>query len=294
MSSFIPWDSQSLETWASQHAAGKFIDLDGHSTHYIEKGAGEPIVLVHGFFYDSFTWSKNLDVLADGFKVYALDLWGFGYSTREPMDYGYPLYAGQLLKFMDTLGIQKASLVGHSMGGGTSIFFTVRHRDRVDKLILVDSAGMPNPLPLLGRIANLPGIGEFMYGLNSNLFRRMALSTNWIYDREFLTDTYFENVTRFHKIKGTTEVMLTILRKQFFHTLAHEVRHLSEMGVPILIVWGRHDKAVPLERGQEMHRILSQSRLEILEHVGHCPQDEQSQIFNRLVLDFLSSTQEVS
>ena len=119
----------------------------------------------------------------------------------------------------------------------------------------------------------------------------MALSTNWIYDREFLTDSYFENVTRFHKIKGTTEVMLSILRKQFFHTLVNEVRQLSEMDVPILIVWGRHDKAVPLERGQEMHRILRQSRLEILEHVGHCPHDEQSQIFNQLALDFLSSTQ---
>jgi pimeloyl-ACP methyl ester carboxylesterase len=293
MSSFIPWNSQSLEKWASQHAAGKFIDLDDHSTHYIEKGAGEPVVLVHGFFYDSYTWSKNLDALADRFKVYALDLWGFGYSTREPMDYSYPLYADQLLKFMDALGIGKASLVGHSMGGGTSIFFTIQHSDRVDKLILVDSAGMPNPLPLMGRIANLPRVGEFMYGLNSNLFRRMALSTNWIYDREFLADGYFENVTRFHKIKGTTEVMLSILRKQFFHTLAHEVRQLSEMDVPILIVWGRHDKAVPLERGQEMHRILGQSRLEILEQVGHCPHDEQSQIFNGLVLDFLSSIQEV-
>jgi pimeloyl-ACP methyl ester carboxylesterase len=65
---------------------GKFIELGGHSTHYIERGAGEPIILIHGFFYDSYTWSNNLDALADRFKVYALDLWGFGYNTREPMD----------------------------------------------------------------------------------------------------------------------------------------------------------------------------------------------------------------
>ena len=290
MAEFIPWNSQPLDEWAKKHAAGKFTDLDGHSTHYLEKGAGEPVILIHGFFYDSYTWHNNIDSLADGFKVYALDLWGFGYSTRKPMDYGYPLYADQLLKFMDALNIQKASLIGHSMGGGTSIFFTVRHRDRVNKMILVDSAGMPNPLPLLGKIANLPKVGEFMYGLNSNFLRRMTLGTTLIYDREHITDSYFENVTRFHKIRGTTEAMLKILRKQFFHTLADEVYRLGEMDVPILLVWGRHDKTIPLERGQEMHSILRGSRLEVLEQVGHCAHDEGAERFNQLAIDFLSST----
>jgi len=287
MAEFIPWDSRPLDEWAKKHAGGKFLELDGHSTHYIEKGTGEPVILIHGFFYDSFTWHNNIEALANRFKVYAFDLWGFGYSTREPMDYGYPLYADQLLKFLDTLGIQKASLVGHSMGGGTSIFFTVHHRDRVNKMILVDSAGMPNPLPLLGKIANLPKVGEFIYRLNSNFFRRMTLGTTWIHDRGHITDDYFENVTRFHKIKGSTEAMLKILRKQFFHTLADEVRRLGEMGVPILLAWGRDDKAVPLERGQEMHSILKGSRLEVFEQAGHCPHDERSERFNQLALGFL-------
>ncbi len=104
--------------------------------------------------------------LAERFKVYAMDLWGFGYSTREPLDYGYPLYTRQLLKFMDALEIPKASLIGQSMGGGTIINFTVSNRDRVDKIVLVDAAGMPNRLPIMGRISNLPGLGELMYALS--------------------------------------------------------------------------------------------------------------------------------
>jgi len=290
MAEFIPWNSQSLDEWAKKYAAGRFVNLDGYSTHYIEKGEGEPVILIHGFFYDSYMWNKNIDALADRFKVYALDLWGFGYSTRELMDYGYPLYADQLLKFMDALNVQKASLIGQSMGGGTCIFFSVRHRDRVNKLILVDSAGMPHTLPLLGKVTILPKVGEFLLGLKSNFYRKMALATNFIYDKKFITDNYFENITRFHKIKGTTEALLKILRKQFFHTLLNEVHRLGEMDVPILIIWGRHDKAVPLERGQEMHRILRGSRLEILERAGHCPHDEQSQKFNQLAVDFLSSS----
>ena len=292
MTEFIPWNSQPLDEWARKYAAGKFIDLDGYSTHYIEKGEGEPVILVHGFLYNSYTWNNNIDALADRFKVYALDLWGFGYSTREPLDYGYPLYADQLLKFMDALNIQKASLVGHSMGGGTCIFFSVQHRERVNKVILVDPAGMPNPLPLIGKIANLPKVGEFLLGLKGNFYRKMVLSTTFIYDKGFITDSYFENVTRFHKIKGTTEVLLKILRKQFFHTLLDEIRRLGEIDVSILIIWGRHDKAVPSECGQEMHKILRGSRLEIFEQMGHCPHDEQSQKFNQLALDFLASTEE--
>jgi len=290
MAEFIPWNSQPMDEWAKKYAKGKFIKLDGYSTHYIEKGEGEPVILIHGFLYDSYMWNKNIDALADRFKVYAVDLWGFGYSTRDPMDYGYPLYANQLLKFMDTLDIQKASLIGQSMGGGTSIFFSVNHRDRVNKLILVDPAGMPNPLPLMGKITNLPKLGEFLLGMKSDFYRKMVLSTTFIYDKGVVTESYFENVTRFHKIKGTTEILLKILRKQFFHTLPDEVHRLGEMDVPILIIFGRHDKAVPLERGEEMHKILRGSRLEIFEQAGHCPHDEQSQKFNQLAVDFLSSS----
>jgi pimeloyl-ACP methyl ester carboxylesterase len=290
MAEFIPWNSQPLDEWAEKYATGKFITLDGHSTHYMEKGAGEPVILIHGFFFNSYLWNKNIDALADKFKVYAIDLWGFGYSTRDPMDYGYPLYADQLLKFMDSLDIQKASLVGQSMGGGTSIFFSVNHRDRVNKLILVDPAGMPNPLPILGKITNLPKVGEFLLGMKSDFYRKMVLSTTFIHDKGVITESYFENVTHFHKIKSTSEILLKILRKQFFHTLPDEIHRLGEMDVPILIIFGRQDKAIPLERGKEMHNILRGSRLEIFENAGHCPHDEQSQKFNQLAVDFLSSS----
>jgi pimeloyl-ACP methyl ester carboxylesterase len=290
MTEFVPWNSQPLDEWANKYAAGKFINLDGNSTHYIEKGEGEPVILIHGFYYDSYMWNKNIDSLAERFKVYALDLWGFGYSTRKPMDYGYPLYADQLLKFMDALNVKKAYLVGQSMGGGTSILFSIQHRDRVIKLILVDSAGMPNPLPLMGKITNLPKLGEFLLGLNGDFYRKMVLGMFWISDKKLITDSYFENVTRFHKIKGTTEVLLKILRKQFFGILPDEIYKLGDTGVPALIVWGRQDKSIPLERGQEMHKILRGSRLEIFERAGHCPHDEQSEQFNRLALGFLLSS----
>jgi len=143
MSKYIKWNSQSLDSWTGKYAQGKFVDLDGHKTHYIEKGEGEPIILLHGFFFDSYLWAENIDALAKNNKVYALDLWGFGYSTRELLDYSYQLYVDQVLRFMDHLDIRRASLVGQSMGGGTAIVFCLQHRQRVNKLLLVNSAVYP-------------------------------------------------------------------------------------------------------------------------------------------------------
>ena len=288
MPGFIPWNSQPLEDWTNKYATGKVIELDGLPTHYIEKGSGEPVILIHGFFFDSYMWNKNIDILAKRFKVYAIDLWGFGYSTREPLDYGYPLYTQQLLKFMDTLDISRASLIGQSMGGGTIINFTVSNQDRVDKIVLVDPAGMPNPLPFIGRIANLPKLGEILYSLNNNFIRKMTLGSTFLHNKQIITDEYFENATRFHKIKGTTEAMLNITRRQFFDTLVEEIKTLGMMNVPTLIVWGREEKGIPLQTGQEMHKILKDSRFEIIDEAGHCAHDDQSHRFNQLALNFLA------
>ena len=287
MSKFIPWNSQPLDTWASKFAQGKFIDLNGRKTHYIEKGDGEPIILLHGYFYDSYLWAANIDVLSKNFKVYALDLWGFGYSTREPLDYGYPLYAEQVLLFMDSLDIESASLVGQSMGGGTAILFCVQHRPRVNKLVLVSAAGLPNRLPLIGKILDALGLAKFLFSLNTNAIRKKNLADLWIHNKVHLTESYFENATRFQKISNSTEVLLTILRKDFFDTLSDEINHLGQMEVPILIIWGREDKGVPLRNGQEMQRILKGSHLEILDNAGHVPNFERAEDFNHLALNFL-------
>ena len=287
MSNFIRWNSQPLDVWSSKYAQGKFVDLAGRKTHYIEKGEGKPVLLLHGFFYDSYLWAANIDVLAENFKIYALDLWGFGYSTREPLDYDYQLYVDQVLLFMDSLGIGRASLVGQSMGGGTAILFCVQHRERVDKLLLVDPAGLPNPLPQAAKFYNLPGIGEFFLSLNTNAIRRKNLRDFWIHNTELLTESYFSNVTRFQKIKNTTEVLLTILRKQFFDKLRDDIHCLAQMEVPILLVWGKEDQAIPLRCGQEMHRILTSSHLEVIDNAGHVPNFECADEFNQLAVDFL-------
>lgn len=288
MSTFVPWNSQALSAWAEKYARGKFIQLDRLQTHYREKGEGKPVILIHGFYFDSHLWDHNIDALAENNKVFALDLWGFGYSTREPLEYGYPLYARQVELFMDALGIPQATLIGQSMGGGTIIQFCTTNRERVDKIVLVDPAILPNKLPLLGKIANLPGVGEFLFGIQNNFMRKFTLRNTFIHNQTILTPEFFETVTRFQKVAGTTEVLLSILRRQFFHTLEVEACQVGRMEIPALIVAGRQSAAEPTSHSKYVHKLLAGSQLEILDQAGHCPNAEQAETFNQLTLEFLA------
>lgn len=291
MSEYIPWNSKPLEEWRAKHAKGKFIKLNGHSTHYVEHGEGEPIILIHGFNMDLNTWIYNIDTLAGYHKVYAIDLWGQGYSTRADLDHGYDLYVEQLLAFMDALDIPRAALVGHSMGGGTAVKFALLYPERVDQLVLVDATGIPNPLPLRSRLFVLPGIAEYLMSRNSDYIRRKNLSDIWCYDKASLTDKAFSDFTQSQKIKGSTGVLLEILRKGFFHTLEEEILRLGELDIPILIIWGRYDASIPVEIGHKMHQLLEGSRYEIIDNCGHMPNFDEPDQFNRLVLDFLEEHQ---
>ncbi len=289
MHRFVPWNSQPLDAWAERHAEGRFIDLAGRRTHFIERGQGRPVVLIHGFNLDHHTWINNLDALAAHFKVYAPDLWGQGYSTRGSLEYGYDLFEEQIRLFMDALNLRRASLVGHSMGGGTSIVFAIRNPDRVDKLVLVDSTGIPTRLPFRAKIFRLKGVAEFLLSLPTDRIRRMNLEDIWIYDRASLTEDIYSNLTLYQKIEGTTEALLAILRKDFFNTMDAEIKELGRLYIPTMIIWGREDASLPVSNAETMKDFIPGSRLEILENAGHLANFDQADTFNELVIDFLNS-----
>jgi pimeloyl-ACP methyl ester carboxylesterase len=261
--------------------------LNGRRTHFVTKGEGPPVVLIHGFNLDHNTWCANIGVLARHFTVYAVDLWGSGFSTREPLDYGFDLFSEQIDLFLDHVGLERAHLVGHSMGGGTSIALSVAHRDRVDRLVLVDSVGIPRPTLLRERLFRLPWLPEFLQSLPTDFIRKKNLRDFWIHDPELLTDEIYAKLTGYQKIEGTTRAGLEILRRDFFNTLDAEVDRLGELGIPTLLVWGRHDVSVPVANGRIMQEKIPGSRLEIFERSSHLPNFDEPDRFNDLVVGFL-------
>jgi pimeloyl-ACP methyl ester carboxylesterase len=287
LSSFVGWDSQPLDDWAQVHPPGYMVKLDGRKTHFVKKGEGSPVILIHGFNLDHNTWIENMDVLARYFTVYAVDLWGSGFSTREPLDYGFELFVEQIKQVMDHLKLARAHLVGHSMGGGTAIAFSAAHPDRVDRLVLVDSVGISRPTTLRERVFRLPWLPEFLQSLPTDLIRRKNLLDFWVHDGELLTDEIFTALTGFQKIEGSTRATLDMLRRDFFNSIDGEIDRLGELSIPTLLLWGRHDNAVPIEAGWTMHGRLPGSRFEVFDRSSHMPNFDEPDRFNELVVGFL-------
>jgi pimeloyl-ACP methyl ester carboxylesterase len=283
-------ETYTLEQASSQWAKGKTVTVDGSKIHYIEKGEGNPVILIHGFLYHTVMWKQNIDTLAQKFKVYAVDLWGWGFSDRlKETDYSFDRYGKQIIGFMDALKIPKASLVGQSMGGGISVYTAARYPDRVDRLILVDAAVLPNPMTTIGRIYQLPYVGEFLNAIPGNAVVKSNIKSLWFYDPKKVTDEYVEEVARPLAIKGTPAGMMYILRNVLKDPYVQpEAEKLAQYGKPILIVHGRQDKAVPLERSEKLNAMWRGSRLVIFEQAGHTPHEEYPEKFNRLALGFLS------
>lgn len=285
----VRWDSQPLAAWTARHAAGELITLDGMQTHYIVKGAGKPVILLHGFFFDSTLWCRNLDHLARTHRVYALDLWGFGYSARTTQP-GYALYSRQLAAFMQALGIERASLVGQSLGGGVAIRFATDHPDRIDKLVLVSSAGIRNPEPFAARLFALPGIGEVLLNLPGDALRRKMLKDFFLYRPDKLPPDMFGRLTESQRIAGSTAAALAFMRKGFADRLEAELPRLAAHRLPTLVVWGAQDRSIRLSLGQRLHRALPGAALCVIQDAGHAPNLEQPEVFNAEVDAFLRGT----
>ena len=291
MAEYIPWNSQRLEVWRQKHASGEVIDLEGRSTHYVQGGTGKPLIMVHGFNMDLYTWVNNIDFLAEHFTVYALDLWGLGYSTRQQLDWGFPLYAEQLRLFMDAMELETAHLMGHSMGGGSIVKFAVQHPERVRSLILVDSVGLSFKMHPRSYLFRLPILPEIILGINSDNIRRKNLADLWVHDPERITDEIFNEFCQFQKVQNTTRILLTILRKDIFRKLEDEFDQVGQLDIPTLVTWGKHDGVVPLEVGQRMPRMIQRSTMKIFEDSSHMPNFEEPDEFNQLVADWLSEVE---
>ena len=278
------------EEVAGKFAKGKFVYLDDKKVHYIEKGNGEPVILIHGFLYHTVMWKKNLDALAEDFKVYVIDLFGWGFSERlNETEYSFERYAKQVTGFMDALNIQKASLIGQSMGGGISVHVAANSPERINRLILVDPAVVPYPETTTGRIYQLPFVGEFLNAIPGDSLVKNNLKKFWFYDGSKVTDEYVREVTQPLCIKGSYAGLMYILRNVLKDPFVkREAQLLANLNKPILIIHGKEDKAVPLENSKLLNKLWPGSTLVIFENAGHTPQEEYPEKFNKLAMDFLS------
>ncbi len=256
------------------------VEIGGKNIQYLKIGEGEgvPLVLLHGFGGDINIWVFNQEALAEGGRaVYALDLPGHGGSTKDVGEGDLASLVRVVESFMGEMGVERAHLFGHSMGGAVAASFALQHPDKVQSLSLIASAG-------LGEEIN----GEYIEGfIAANRRKEMKDTLGLLFANPDLVNRQLVNdVIRFKRLDGVDEALRKIADKLFPDGKQADVPDLSGVEVPMLVVWGREDQIVPVAHSEN---APASARVEVLDDTGHMPQMEASGQTNRLIGEFLDS-----
>lgn len=257
-----------------------FVTVYGAKIHYVEIGKGAPVVLIHGLADDNTVWDSVIPPLSKRFRVIALDQIGFGRSDKPLLSYRVSTFVDFLDGFLRELKIQRASLVGNSLGGWVAAAFAIAHPERVERLALSDAAGYA----ALAKTMD-PRALSALHSASREDIRYLGPLT--FHDKRF-----YEDVDLAFKKRVTAGDSYTDSQVIDSMIRGDDVLdgRLGAIDKPTLILWGRDDKLVPLSFGERFHREISNSRLQIIDNCGHVPQVECPSEYAAAVLQFLGDT----
>ena len=272
----------------------RYIRVGPINTRYWAEGdRGSTVVLLHGVGGYVERWLPTFATLAARHRVYALDLLGCGRTDKPAsVTYSWDTAVHFVSDFMTALGIERASLAGHSAGGGAALNMALRFPSRVDKLALVSSAGLGKEMPLPFRLLTLPVLGEALTRLSRKGSARDLEAL--VQGESALTDELYELQYQMAAQPGAQQALLKTLRWAFSPFGAREryygpiLRGLPSICHPTLIIWGQQDPYFPVAHAREAARRLPDARLHIFDPCGHLPMLEHAQAFNALLLEFLT------
>lgn len=268
-----------------------FVPVDGALIHYQEFGdASRPtLVLIHGYTASLYVWHLTAPALAEmNFHVIAIDLLGFGYSEKPAwFDYSITSQARIVSRFMNRLGIGRATVVGSSYGGAVAATLALDYPERVEKLVLVNAVcndDIKNH-PIL-RLASIPGIGELItpFLVDSKRFlRRRMHETLAPANHHLIDEMRIDSVIRPLRAADAHRSLLLTSRNWHARRIERDANLIQQ---PTLIIWGEDDTVIPIKNGRKLNDEILTSRLVVLRNCGHVPPEEKPEIFVELVADF--------
>ena len=273
----------------------KFLDLHGERVAYLDEGRGEVILLLHGMAGSSQTWRSVVGPLSRHYRVVAPDLLGHGDSTKPRSDYSLGAFSVLVRDLLDELGITRATIVGHSLGGGIAMQFIYQHPDYGQRLVLVGSGGLGPDVGLLLRAASLPG-AELVLPI---ITPRPVLAGGerlWSWLRKVGVEyPRGEELWRSYSSLGdgpTRQAFLRTLRSVVDHrgqAVSALSRLNSRTGFPIMVIWGEQDTMIPVKHAYAVQQARPDVRLEVLAGVGHFPHAERPAQVAELIADFIAA-----
>ena len=275
----------------------QFRTVHGYRRAFIRTGRGPAILLIHGIGDSSVTWEHLLPFLAIDHTVIAPDLLGHGASDKPRADYSVAAYANGMRDLLSVLGVDHATVVGHSLGGGVAMQFAYQYPERCERLVLVSTGGVSNDVHPILRLASLPD-ADLLLPLVGYDLTRLAVRAVFLAFQKLGTDLG-RDAADFLRVFDTLPDATS--RSAFVRTLRAVIDHRGQVitmldrcyltrGMPTMLVWGAHDAIIPYSHARIAHAAMPGSRLETFENAGHFPHHAEPTRFLAVLRDFLSTT----
>jgi pimeloyl-ACP methyl ester carboxylesterase len=272
----------------------KFLDLNGDRVAYRDEGSGEVLLLIHGMAGSSDAWRELIPRLAKNYRVVAPDLLGHGQSIKPRGDYSLGAFAVFLRDFLDELGIARATIVGHSLGGGVA--FTYQHPDYCERIILISSGGLGPDVGWILRLLSAPG-AEFVLPIiaPSPVLRAGNKIGAWFSSAGVKSPRGTEIWRAYSSFSDapTRDAFLRTLRSVVDYR-GQSVSALSRLHIrselPTMAIWGEADEIIPVTHGHAAIAARPGARLEVLPGVGHFAHVEAPNQVADLIDDFMTTT----
>ena len=272
--------------------------LHGREMAYRRAGSGPAVLLVHGITNDSQTWEPVIGRLARDHDVIAPDLPGHGNSARQRGDHSLGAHASMLRDLVQAIGIDRVTLVGHSLGGGIAMQFAYQFPEMVERLTLVCSGGLGREVSPLIRSAALPGAEQVLPLITAQpLMDAGTLIASALGRLGFRPGSDVAEVSRGIASLGDTERRAAFVRtvRSVISPFGQRVSAVDRLylaeHLPFQLVWGGRDRIIPVSHGHAAHEAVPGSRLELFEGSGHYPQLDDPERFSDLLGDFIASTE---
>jgi pimeloyl-ACP methyl ester carboxylesterase len=272
------------------------VSIHGHDMAYRMEGSGPALLLLHGIAGSSRTWRDVIPPLTDRFTVIAPDLIGHGESEKPVGDYSLGAFASGIRDLLEVLDVDRATVVGQSFGGGVAMQLAYQHPERCERLVLVDSGGLGREVNWMLRLMTMPGSEYVMPVIFPGFVR------DW---GDSLFRTINNRGIRLGRLTEMWSAYASLAEADNRQAFARTIRSVVDPGgqsvsamdrlylaspMPTLIVWGDRDDIIPVSHAYSAHEAMPDSRLVIIEGVGHFPQIEAPEQFVDALVDFIDST----
>lgn len=272
-----------------------YVVVHGYRRAYRMRGSGPVLLLLHGLACDSTTWLPVMDQLAENFTVLAPDLLGHGESDKPDADYSLGGYANGMRDLLTILGIDKVTVVGHSLGGGVAMQFAYQFPERTERVALVSTGGLGREVTPLIRALTIPGSGHVLQVVTARPIRKPVawglrslskLPLMATHDLDEVADVY-ERVSDGAQRKAIRRVTSTVVDWRGQFVTMTDRTYLARL-MPILVVWGHDDLVIPVDHSQRAPE-LANSEVHIFPKSGHFPHKDHPDEFVRILTQFCRS-----